>query len=113
MLRLQMIVIIFCLLAVPSFAGSQEYLDVTSGHKITFPRDFYYKKGYRVQWWYFTGHLFDQAGREFGYELTFFVVNVQKREFKSKFGVNNIYISHFAVSDVNENRFYFSDSTDS
>jgi predicted secreted hydrolase len=108
-----MMVIIICLLAGSSFAGSQEYLDVTSGYKIAFPRDFYYKKGYRVQWWYFTGHLFDQAGREFGYELTFFVVNVQKREFKSKFGVNNIYISHFVVTDVNGNRFYFSDNTDS
>ena len=108
-----MMVIIICLLAGSTFAGSEEYLNVTSGHKITLPRDFYYKKGYRVQWWYFTGHLFDQAGREFGYELTFFVVNVQKREFKSRFGVNNIYISHFAVSDVNGNRFYFSDNTDS
>lgn len=108
-----MLVIIICLLAGSSLASSQEYLDVTSGHKITLPRDFYYRKGYRVQWWYFTGHLFDQGGREFGYELTFFVVNVQKREFKSKFGVNNIYISHFAVSDVNGNRFYFSDNTDS
>lgn len=113
MFRLQLLVIIICLLTGSSLAGSQEYLDVTSGHKITLPRDFYYKKGYRVQWWYFTGHLFDQVGREFGYELTFFVVNVQKREFKSKFGVNNIYISHFAVSDVNGNRFYFSDSADS
>jgi predicted secreted hydrolase len=112
MLRLQTIVIIISLLTFSSLAGSQEYLDVTSGCKITFPQDFYYKKDYRVQWWYFTGHLFDREQREFGFELTFFVVNVQQKDFKSRFGVNNIYISHFAISDVKEKRFYFSDKSD-
>jgi predicted secreted hydrolase len=108
-----MLVIIICLLAGSSLAGSQEYSDVTSGYEIRFPRDFYYKKDYRVQWWYFTGHLFDQDGREFGYELTFFVVNVQKRNYTSRFGVNNVYISHFALSDIAGNTFYFFDKADS
>jgi len=45
-------------------------------------------------------HLHDESGREFGYELTFFVVNVQKRDYSSRFGVNRVYISHFAVSDI-------------
>lgn len=93
-------------------ASAQEYLDVTRDYKLKFPGDFYYKKDYRVQWWYFTGHLFDQAGREFGYELTFFVINVRKRHYKSRFGVNRIYISHFAVSDIAGNKFYFSDKED-
>ena len=79
----------------PAFA--QEYLDVTRDYKLKFPEDFFYKKDYRVQWWYFTGHLFDDSGREFGYELTFFVVNVQKRDLPSKFGVNQIY-SHILRS---------------
>jgi predicted secreted hydrolase len=95
-----------------SFAFAQVYQDVTPGYKVKFPDDFYYKKDYRVQWWYFTGHLFDGQGREFGYELTFFSVNVQQRHYKSGFGVNNIYISHFAISDIAENRFFFSDNAD-
>jgi predicted secreted hydrolase len=96
-----------------SFAFGQDYKDVARGYRLQFPDDFYYKMDYRVQWWYFTGHLFDETGREFGYELTFFVVGVQKKAYKSRFGVRNIYISHFAVSDVSKKDFYFSDKSDS
>lgn len=95
-----------------SLALAQDYIDVTPDYEVKLPDDLYYKKDYRVQWWYFTGHLFDENGREFGYEITFFIVNVQKRDYESKFGVNNIYISHFAISDVKGNKFYFNDKAD-
>jgi len=102
------------LILMPVFAAADgEYQDVSPGYALTFPGDFFYRKDFRVQWWYVTGHLFDEKGREFGYELTFFVVGVQKREYRSKFGVDNIYISHFAVSDVKEKKFFFSDAADS
>jgi predicted secreted hydrolase len=103
--------ILFILLLTTS-ALSREYLDITGNYDVKIPQDFFYKKDYRVQWWYFTGHLSDETGREFGYELTFFVVNVQKRAYESRFGVNRIYISHFAVSDVAGNAFHFSDAAD-
>lgn len=93
-----------------AFAG--EYLDVGGGYTVKIPRDFFYQKDYRVQWWYFTGHLSDAAGREFGYQLTFFIVNVQKKGYASLFGVNRIYISHFAVSDISGSAFHFSDIAD-
>jgi predicted secreted hydrolase len=103
--------ILFMLFAhAPAFA--QEYLDITSDYAVKIPEDFLPKRDYRVQWWYFTGHLSDEGGREFGYELTFFVVNVQKRAYESRFGVNRIYISHFAVSDIAANAFHFSDKAD-
>jgi predicted secreted hydrolase len=89
-----------------------EFRDVTKEYRLQFPQDLYLKKDYRVQWWYFTGHLFDGAGREFGYELTFFIVGVQRRAFTSAFGVNDIYISHFAVSDVQEKKYHFEDRSD-
>jgi predicted secreted hydrolase len=94
-------------------ASASEFKDVTQDYALKFPADFYYKDGYRVQWWYFTGHLFDQEGREYGYELTFFVVGVQTRAYKSKFGVDNIYISHFALTDVAGKKFYTSEKSDS
>ncbi len=95
-----------------SHAISQGYIDVTPGYRVKLPEDFYFKKDYRIQWWYFTGHLFDKNGREFGYELTFFVVGVQQRNYKSRFGVNNIFISHFAITDIRNNKFYFSESAE-
>lgn len=99
--------------ALPSITPAGEYSDITPNSEVRVQDDFHYKSDYRVQWWYFTGHLFDEKGREFGYELTFFVVGVQKRHYESKFGVDNIYISHFAVSDVQQKRYYFSDNSDS
>jgi predicted secreted hydrolase len=106
------ILLVFCLLIAVSTVYGQEWLDVTGTYQLQFPEDFYYKKEYRVQWWYFTGHLLDDKGREFGYELTFFTVNVQKRQYKSLFGVNRIYISHFAISDIAQNLFHFSEKAD-
>jgi predicted secreted hydrolase len=106
----KLILIVFIFSYSVAFAG--EYLDVTADYDVKIPQDFFFKKDYRVQWWYFTGHLSDETGREFGYELTFFVVNVQKRVYESRFGVNRIYISHFAISDVAGNAFHFSDVAD-
>lgn len=93
-------------------ACAGEFLEISPDYMLRFPRDLYYKDGYRLQWWYFTGHLFDPEGREFGYELTFFVVGVQTRAYKSKFGVNNIYISHFALTDVSGKKFYNFEKSD-
>ena len=108
---IQLLTIAIILIAHP-LASAQEYLDITADYRVKVPEDFFYKKDYRVQWWYFTGHLTDGRGREFGYELTFFVVNVQQRSYTSRFGVNRVYISHFAVSDIAGNAFHFSDDID-
>jgi predicted secreted hydrolase len=94
-------------------ASAGEFREISRDYALEFPQDFYHKEGYRVQWWYFTGHLFDPKGHEYGYELTFFVVGVQTREYKSKFGVDNIYISHFALTDVSGRKFYTFEESDS
>ncbi len=99
------------LFASPVFAG--EFRDVTANSRPAFPGDLYYRKDYRIQWWYFTGHLYDETGREFGYELTFFVVGIQRRKYESRFGTDNIYISHFAVTDAKDNRYYSAERADS
>jgi predicted secreted hydrolase len=104
---------VFVIVFMNSLAFGQDYKDATSDYRLQFPDDFFYKRDYRFQWWYFTGNLFDQTGREFGYELTFFVVGVQKKAYKSRFALRSIYISHFAISDVAEKTFLFSDKADS
>ncbi|MBF0559282.1 MAG: carotenoid 1,2-hydratase [Nitrospirae bacterium] len=92
---------------------AEGYREIAPDDMPRLPGAFYYRKDYKIQWWYFTGHLYDVSGREFGYELTFFTVGIQKKPFKSKFGVNNIYIEHFAVSDPSHNKFIFAGSADS
>ncbi len=99
-------------LLLPLTASGIEWRDVAPGDAVTLPRDLYFQRGYRIQWWYFTGHLFDAAGREFGYELTFFAAGVQRRTYQSKFGVDTVYLSHFAISDMAENRYYHFSNAD-
>ncbi len=102
------ITFLFCL-----STDAQEWRDVAPGDSVTLPKDLYVRNGYRTQWWYFSGHLYDAHGREFGYELTFFIAGVQKRKYKSKFGVDTIYLSHFAISDIEGKKFYHSSNADS
>lgn len=43
------------------------------GYRFSFPRDHGSHPAFRTEWWYFTGHLWNQEGnRRFGYQLTFF-----------------------------------------
>ncbi len=109
----QIIITVILIVFMYPLALGWDYKDITRDYRLKFPEDFYYKKDYKVQWWYFTGHLFDETGREFGYELTFFVVGIQKKTYKSRFGLQNIYISHFAISDLAKKIFYYTDKSDS
>ncbi len=100
----------FCLFSVQSVG--EGWRDVSPGDRVNLPRDLYALNEYRIQWWYFTGHLFDVASREFGYELTFFRAAVQKRSYRSKFGEDTIYLAHFAISDVENKKYYYSSDAD-
>ena len=111
-MRKRLLYFILFFLSFTACAFGLEFSDVTENSRSKLPDDIYYRKDYRVQWWYLTGHLLDETGREFGYELTFFAVGVQKREYKSRFGVRNIFISHFALSDVKNRRFLSSEAAD-
>lgn len=93
------------------FAISGDFVKLTENDKVTLPEDMYFKDNFSSQWWYFTGHLKSDSGESFGYELTFFVINVSKKRYKSKFGLNRIYISHFAITDIDGKKYYFEDDT--
>ena len=49
-----------------------EFLPAKPGYQYSFPRDHGSHPDYKVEWWYYTGHLEGSDGRRFGYELTFF-----------------------------------------
>ncbi len=74
----------------------------------TFPKDHGTHEGFRNEWWYFTGNLYDEAGNRFGYQLTFFRISLSPLETDrtSAWGTNQIYMAHFTVSDVENQKFY-------
>jgi predicted secreted hydrolase len=65
---------------------------------IRFPRDHGSHPQAAVEWWYYTGHLRDGAGREYGYQLTFF-------------RVGQLHLAHFGFSDAGRKRFSWEEKT--
>lgn len=76
------------------------------GYEFEFPRDHFEHRGFEVEWWYYTGNLRDAAGRPFGFELTFFRVATGAEPAESSWDAEQVYLAHFAVSDVAAGRFH-------
>jgi predicted secreted hydrolase len=74
----------------------------------SFPQDHGTQEGFRNEWWYFTGNLYDDEGNRFGYQLTFFRISLSPLEADrtSAWGTNQIYMAHFTVSDIENREFY-------
>lgn len=74
-----------------------------------FPRDHGPHPDFRTEWWYFTGNLETRRGRRFGYELALFRLGLKPRtpQRPSAWGANHIYMGHFALTDVANQRFHF------
>ena len=74
-----------------------------------FPGDHGPHPEFRNEWWYFTGNLDDEAGRRFGFELTFFrfALAPAVAETESAWRSRQVYIAHLALSDAGEGRFHF------
>lgn len=72
-----------------------------------FPEDFYPKTDFRNEWWYFTGNLEAENGRQFGYQFTIFRNSLSKTQSQMQnWESNEIYMCHFAITDISENKFY-------
>ena len=75
-----------------------------------FPQDLGPHPDYHTEWWYYTGNLESDSGVLFGYQLTFFrraVRPVSERiDRESAWATDQIYMSHFALSDINAGSHY-------
>ena len=88
--------------------GSLGFKSVIAPRKFVFPDDHGPHQDYALEWWYFTGNLDSLGGRRFGYELTFFRIGLTSEEFtrSSKWAAKQMYTAHFALTDVENDRFY-------
>jgi predicted secreted hydrolase len=114
------------LLPLLSETTSEGFARATEPGAIDFPRDLGPHNEYQTEWWYYTGNLQANDGREFGYQLTFFrralgpeigdsrleitddnqssISNLQSPQ--SNWRTNQIYLAHFTVSDIENGDFY-------
>ncbi len=75
-----------------------------------FPRNFGAHPEYQTEWWYYTGNFADETGRRFGFQFTVFRrglvppadTSAEPGEWRS----DQLYMAHFAVTDVQGNRFF-------
>ena len=79
-----------------------EFARAVEPMEFVFPKDHGPHPDYKIEWWYYTGNLITDRGREFGYQLTFFrrALTVEMHVRKSRLGTNQIYMAHFALTDV-------------
>ena len=72
-----------------------------------FPRDHGPHPAFRTEWWYWTGNLAAPDGRRFGFQLTFFrtALTPEAPPRGSAWGAHQVYLAHFAVTDVAGRRF--------
>src|SRR5207249_4246053 len=78
------------------------------GYRFRFPCDHAAHPEYQTEWWYYTGHLRTQDGGEYGFELTFFRVGIQRARTppRSAWALRDLYFAHFTITDVGRRRFH-------
>jgi len=100
--------------------ATAEFAQVLEPRTFEFPRDHGPHPGFRQEWWYLTGNLEATAGERFGFELTFFRVALappptrqappaaaSSAERASAWRTREIYVAHFAITDLARKRFRF------
>jgi predicted secreted hydrolase len=90
-------------------AAAFTYQLALPGRKLSFPADHYSHPDFKTEWWYYTGHLETASGRRFGYQVTFFRFGVRDRQMDLKETplFTELYMAHFALSDIAAKRFVF------
>lgn len=76
-----------------------------------FPGDQGPHPDFRSEWWYFSGNLQNNAGRRFGFQLTFFRFALsaggdRAAPRQTEWSTRQLYMAHFALTDVAGRRFH-------
>ena len=95
--------------------ADEPWLPVEPGYQWDFPRDHYQHPGYKIEWWYLTGHLWTKGAPlppRFGYQLTFFKIETtaQPQPVASDFSSHVMVMGHLAVSDSQAGKHGFSEA---
>jgi predicted secreted hydrolase len=106
--RLKGLLAALLLLASPVLRSADQL--ALPGYRFEFPRDHFAHPKFQTEWWYYTGNLATSAGRQFGFEVTFFRFHQDSGpdvgERNPVWDPSQIYIAHFALTDINGQHFY-------
>jgi predicted secreted hydrolase len=70
-----------------------------------------------IEWWYYTGHLSDESGKEYGFELSFFKAYAPQSVkllgfFPAYVIAEKGHVAHFAITDKSANTFEKAEKAD-
>lgn len=89
-----------------------QYQTAVPGYHYEFPRDHFNHPDFQTEWWYYTGNLTAEDGHRFGFELTFFREAVDRDPARSSaWDIQDIYLAHLALSDLDGGHFYHAERT--
>ena len=96
------------LLVLPAAQGN--FARASGLRLLSFPLDMGPHPDFQTEWWYYTGNLSTQSGRQFGFELTFFRRALASPDElasrTSDWATSQIYLAHFTITDATANQFH-------
>lgn len=97
-----------------SAPASDGFAVARPGYRFAFPRDHGSHTAFRTEWWYFTGHLWSEDGRRFGYQLTFFRQASPPSPWKGSqsWRSDQLHLAHAALTDEAGKRFLMDERLD-
>lgn len=105
----RLIIAIALLLTLPAMRGPAQAApgsaQLPAHRPIRFPDDAAMHPSAGTEWWYYVGHLADNAGHTYGFEVTFFKFSGLKRYMPAA-GIDTVYRTDVAVTDETSHRFY-------
>ena len=82
-----------------------EFRGAVPGYSIVLPRDEGSHPEFRTEWWYLTGWLENDAGKTFGFQVTFFRHRPGTDEDNpSRFAAKQLLFAHASLSDASQGR---------
>jgi predicted secreted hydrolase len=109
-LRAVKLILFALLIGIPGHGdGNSDFSTVTGPCDLRFPKDHGAHPGYRTEWWYYTGNLKSEIGTRYGFQLTFFRIQISPRGAEKKWPhpasawrTQQIYLGHAAIADISE-----------
>jgi len=94
-------------------AAAEPWKTAAPDYAWSFPRDHWAHREYRIEWWYFTGHLEtdDAPKRKLGFQLTLFRIGLTPAApaLDSDWAASSVLLGHAALTDKDGQRHRFAE----
>jgi len=85
-------------------SGDTGYARVVPGKALVFPADHLPHPDYRIEWWYLTGNLTDERGRDWGIQWTLFRSRLAPGTDAGGWGSSQLWMAHAAITTPDGHR---------